>query len=202
MAKHEDLRPTDATLFRSSLLMDRLRSVLLIVDVQEKLFPQIQRHAMIQWNLERLVAAAKLLSIGVFASEQYPAGLGTTIEPLRSQLGPIAEKRMFSCRECVPILSGWLQGGVRQVLVAGIEAHVCVLQTALDLQSLGFDVFIPADAVGSRSDLDRDMALQRLTQAGVMVTTTESVLFEWCETSAIAEFKQISQLVRRTTPDA
>ncbi len=180
--------------------MDRKTSVLLIVDVQERLFPQIQRRATIQWNLERLVAAAKLLGIEIFASEQYPAGLGTTIEPLKSQLTRIAEKRMFSCRECVPLLSGWMEAGVRQVIVAGIEAHVCVLQTALDLQSAGFDVFVPADAVGSRTELDREVALDRLAQSGVTITTSESILFEWCETSAAPEFKQISQLVRRTTP--
>ena len=200
MPTHEKLRPSDASLFRSSLLLDRKCSVLLIVDVQEKLFPLSQRQATIQWNLQRLITAAGLLGVEVFASEQYPAGLGNTIEPLKSQLGPIAEKRMFSCRECVSLLSGWLEAGIRQVIVAGIEAHVCVLQTALDLQGVGFDVFVPADAVGSRTELDRDVALQRLAQSGVTITTSESVLFEWCETSAAPEFKQISQLVRRTTP--
>ena len=200
MNSNEAFRASDASLFRSPLLLDRTTCGLLIVDVQQKLLPLICKHATIQWNIERLLSAAKLLGIEVAASEQYPAGLGATIEPLRSQLSRIAEKRMFSCRECVSLVSSWIGAGIRQVVVVGIEAHVCVLQTALDLQSIGFDVFVSADAVGSRTELDRDVALSRLAQSGVTIATTESVLFEWCETSAAVEFKQISQLVRRTSP--
>jgi isochorismate hydrolase len=185
---------------RSPLLLDRAQSGLLVVDVQEKLLPTIDRHAVIAWNIDRLLGAAKLLGVPFAASEQYPAGLGKTVEPIRAQLNAIAEKRMFSCRECQPIINAWIERGLRQIVVVGIEAHVCVLQTALDMQSIGFDVFVPADAVGSRMQLDYSTALGRLAQAGVIVTTTESIMFEWCETSAASEFKQISALVRQSPP--
>jgi nicotinamidase-related amidase len=138
--------------------------------------------------------------VSIAGSEQYPAGLGPTVERLATHLPRVAEKRIFSCRECTDLISSWMTSGIRQVVVVGIETHVCVLQTALDLLSAGFEVYVVADAVGSRTDLDRDVALNRLTQSGVTVTTTESVLFEWCETSSAPEFKQISQLVRQSPP--
>lgn len=188
-------------LFRSPLLLDRRHSCLLVVDVQEKLLPLVDRHPVVQWNIERLLIAAKHLQVPFAASEQYPTGLGPTVAGIRAHLDSVAEKRMFSCRECTTWAADWSRRGIRQIVVAGIETHVCVLQTALDLQSAGFDVFIPADAVGSRSAFDYAAALNRLGHAGVTISTTESTLFEWCETSAATEFKAISQLVKRTSPD-
>jgi nicotinamidase-related amidase len=200
MNSSENLRPSDAPLIRSPLLIDRRSSVLLVVDVQTKLMPLISHADIVQWNIERLLIGAKVLNVRIAGSEQYPAGLGNTVEPLARHLPPVAEKRVFSCRECTDLIFGWIDDGMRQVVVVGIETHVCVLQTAMDLLSAGFDVFVPADAVGSRGDLDRDVALNRMSQSGITVTTTESVLFEWCETSSTPEFKQISQLVRQTSP--
>ncbi len=201
MNEHKNTPAPTSESFRSPLLLDRQQSGLLVVDVQEKLLSMIDRFAVVQWNIERLLAAAKLLQVPIAASEQYPAGLGPTVAAIRTQLDSVAEKRMFSCRECQSLFADWTTRGIRQILVAGIEAHVCVLQTALDLQSAGFDVFVAADAVGSRTALDYETALQRLGQSGVTITTTESALFEWCESSAAVEFKQISQLVQRTAPE-
>jgi nicotinamidase-related amidase len=196
----ENLEPSDASLFRSPLLLDRNASVLLVVDVQTKLMPLIGHSDWVQWNIERLLVGAKILGVRVDGSEQYPAGLGPTVEPLAKHLPRVAEKRLFSCRECTDLISAWANDGIRQVVVVGIETHVCVLQTALDLLSAGFEVYVVADAVGSRTDLDREIALSRMSQVGITVTTTESVLFEWCETSSAPEFKQISQLVRQIAP--
>lgn len=180
---------------RSVDLMSRDDSRLLIVDMQAKLLPLIATSPQIIANCVALVKAARLLGPPVFATEQYPRGLGGTTPELAELLGPLPDKFRFSCAEVLDWgdLSGCER---RQVIVAGIEAHVCVLQTTFDLLAAGFQVFVPADAVGSRSDLDWRIALERMAGGGAVITTTESVLFEWCETSDAPEFRQISQLVK------
>ncbi len=185
---------------RSPLLVDRRRSGLLVVDVQEKLFPLIRHPSRLAWNIRRLLDGAGLLGVPLAGTEQYPRGLGPTIAPLRERLREIPEKRMFSCRECNSLFEQWQTSSLRQIVLAGIEAHVCVLQTALDAIAMGFDVYAVVDAVGSRRELDEQIGLRRIEQAGGTLVTTESVLFEWCESSAIPEFRQISELVRETEP--
>ncbi len=185
---------------RSPLLLDRSRSSLLVIDVQEKLLPLIRHSAEIAWNIRRLMDGAKILEIPVVATEQYPVGLGSTSSELRERLGPIPDKRMFSCRECGHLFDQWDEAAVEQIVVVGIEAHVCVQQTSLDLIAMGFDVYVVVDAVGSRFELDEQVGLRRIEQSGGTLTTTESVLFEWCETSGIPEFKKISDLVRERVP--
>ena len=182
---------------RSHELLSRHDSRLLIVDVQAKLTPHITGSDRMIRNCRRLIEGAKLLGIPVAATEQYPKGLGRTVPELSALLGELPAKQLFSCAEALD----WGReqdpdGGRGKVVVAGIEAHVCVLQTALDLLSQGFRVYVPADAVASRGELDWKIALDRMSLAGGTITTTESVLFEWCETSAAPEFKQISQLIR------
>ncbi|MGD9857304.1 MAG: hydrolase [Planctomycetaceae bacterium] len=180
---------------RSVDLMSRDDSRLLIVDMQAKLLPFIATAPQVIANCVALVKAARLLGPPVFATEQYPQGLGGTTPELAELLGELPDKYRFSCAEAL----GWgttsLQSH-RQVVVAGIEAHVCVLQTTFDLLAAGFQVFVPADAIGSRSELDWRIALDRMAGGGAIITTTESVLFEWCETSNAPEFKQLSQLVK------
>lgn len=185
---------------RTPELMSRSDSALLVIDVQEKLIGLIPGHERIIWNIGRLIDGAKLLGVPVSATEQYPQGLGSTHPALKSKLPEMDEKRAFSCTECAGIFSNWREGGIRNVLLAGIETHVCVLQTALDLLSAGFNVQIAVDAVGSRFEIDRQTALRRLENSGVVPSTTEMALFEWCETSAAAEFREISRLVRQTMP--
>ncbi len=180
---------------RSIELVDRRSSSLLVVDVQEKLLAHIPVAELLVENCRKLVQAARLLQVPVFATEQYPKGLGPTPSPLAELLPERTEKLRFSCSECL----GWgpaSQAERHQVVVAGIEAHVCVLQTVLDLMSLGYRVYVPADAVASRKKVDWKFALDRLAAAGATVTTTESILFEWCETAEAPEFKEISRLVK------
>lgn len=186
-----------APYLRSGELLARDCSRLLIVDVQEKLIPLIAQSERVVSNCSRLIDGAKILNVPVFATEQYPKGLGSTVPPLAERLTRPAEKLRFSCAEVLDWGTAAEQpDGRHQVVVAGIEAHVCVLQTALDLLSAGFQVFIPADAVSSRGELDWQIALDRLAGCGATIVTTESVLFEWCERSGTPEFKQISQLVK------
>jgi nicotinamidase-related amidase len=176
------------------------QGALLIVDVQEKLMPLIGDRELVVANAVRLVRAAKLLDIPVWATEQYPKGLGPTVPELAALIPHRPEKTVFHCC-AVPELLEQLHGrGVQHVTLAGIEAHVCVAQTALELMGLGFRVQVPADAVASRFPLDWEFALRRLEHAGAVVSTTESVLFEWVGRSDHPQFKGISELVKEFRP--
>jgi nicotinamidase-related amidase len=169
---------------------------LLIIDVQEKLMPLIEDRDMVVANAVRLVRAARTLNIPVWATEQYPRGLGPTVPELAELIPHRPDKTIFHCC-AVPELLEQLHGrGVQHLTLAGIETHVCVAQTALELMGLGFRVQVPADAVASRFQLDWQFALRRLEHAGAVVSTTESTLFEWVERSDHPHFKAISQLVK------
>ena len=134
---------------RSPLMMNRDNTALVVIDVQEKLVPAIHRHEMVTWNIGRLIRGLKQMDVPVIATEQYPKGLGSTVEPLKSMLPtPVPEKLMFSCRECGGEFGELQSRGVHNLLVTGIESHVCVLQSTLDFLSMGFDVFVVVDAIG------------------------------------------------------
>lgn len=178
-------------------LLSRDESRLLIVDMQQKLLPVINDQEVVLTNCLKLIEAASILGVPATATEQYPKGLGPTVSAIAERVPDRPEKIEFSCLNCLDWNSTAADPEGRfKVVVAGIESHVCVLQTVLDLLSQGFRVFVAADAVGSRKPLDREIALQRMASSGAVITTTESVLFEWCERAGTAEFKEISRLVR------
>lgn len=178
-------------------LLSRDESRLLIIDMQEKILPVINDQVTILANCLKLIQAANILEVPTTATEQYPKGLGATVGEIAERLPDRPEKIEFSCLNCLDWNSSASDPEGRfKVVVAGIESHVCVLQTVLDLLSQGFRVFVAADAVGSRKPLDREIALQRMASSGAVITTTESVLFEWCERAGTPEFKEISRLVR------
>ena len=185
---------------RSPMLMSRDDTALLVIDIQDKLAGLIDGHQRIIWNTRRLLDAARLFDIPVIATEQYPQGLGATTAALAERLDAVAEKTRFSCGGCPEIFDGLLERGIRKILVAGIETHVCVLQTSLDLLTAGFDLYVCVDAIGARNAVDHRVALRRMEANGVFLTTAESAMFEWCEAAGSAEFKQISQLVRESSP--
>ncbi len=185
---------------RSNQLMNSANSALVVIDVQEKLASLVIRHERLIWNIGRLLQAANLLNVRVVATEQYPKGLGHTIGDLRSHLPEVSEKAMFSCRECAGLFGGLREAGICNLLLVGIETHVCVQQTALDLLAQGFNVFLAVDALGARFELDHQTAIERMKACGAIATTTESAMFEWCESSANPQFKQLSQLVRQAGP--
>ncbi len=187
---------------RSPLLLEAATSALLVVDIQEKLLPLIPSRSTLVWNTRRLIDAASLLEVPVAATEQYPKGLGPTVAELAERLPPAEEKIFFSCAECGGIFERWKEAGRFQIVVAGMETHVCVQQTGLDLMAAGFDVFLCIDALGARHALDHDTALRRLESNGATLTTCESVLFEWCERAGTDVFRKVSQLVRESPPTA
>ncbi|MEW4566086.1 hydrolase [Bremerella sp. JC770] len=180
------------------LLMTPENTVLLVIDLQEKLLPSIPDGGRIVWNTRRLLDGAEILGIPALGTEQYRKGLGATVEPLASKLGELPDKLHFS--SCQAIAAKLAELNRPKILIAGIEAHVCVQQTALDLLSLGYDVYLAADATGSRFSHDYEIALRRMESTGVTLTTTEAALFEWCRVAGTPQFKQISQLVREEGP--
>lgn len=187
-------------LSRSPELMSVEDTALLVVDVQEKLTPAIANHQQVVWNVRRLVDGAKVLGLPVVATEQYPKGLGPTVPELAERLGPVPSKLTFSCCGCPELFRDLKDRGFYRILICGMETHVCVQQTVLDLLADGWRVYVAVDAVGSRRALDHDVSLRRIESSGATLTTTEAVLFEWCQKAGTPEFKQISQLVRETPP--
>jgi nicotinamidase-related amidase len=183
---------------RSPLLLNRDDTLLMVVDMQQRLLGALPAASRIVWNTSRLVRGAKLLGVEVVATEQVPDKLGPTLPELAQHLGDIPSKHRFSCWECHDRLAEQLAAGRRKVLLAGIETHVCVLQTALDMLAAGFAVYVAVDAVGSRFDIDRDVALRRMESSGVTLTTTEATLMEWCTTAADAKFREISGLLKES----
>lgn len=171
-------------------------SALLVIDVQEKLVPKIAGAAALIKNVAFLIDGARLLDVPVTGTEQYPKGLGPTVPELASRLPQRPDKVVFSCC-AVPGLVEDMQRSARpKVVLAGIETHVCVMQTALDLLAQDFRVYIPVDAVGSRYAVDHEQALRRLEKAGAIITTSEATVFEWLGGADHPRFKQVSALVQ------
>jgi nicotinamidase-related amidase len=132
----------------------------------------------------------------VQATEQYPKGLGPTVPELARRLPQRPDKVAFSCCAIPSVVDNFRRAARPKLLLAGIETHVCVQQTALDLLALNFRVYIPADGVASRHALDHECALRRLENAGAIVTTCESAVFEWIGAAGTPQFKEISRLVQ------
>jgi nicotinamidase-related amidase len=177
---------------------DPARLAIVIVDMQEKLLPAMADGAAILRQHGILIQGAQALKLPIIATEQYPKGLGPTVPELKPLLpaGTTWEKTSFSCFGSAPFAEFFRSGAVNQLVVAGIETHVCVQQTVLDALERGLEVFILADAVGSRSPANRETALALMRQAGAIVTSTESFLFDCLRDASHPEFRTISRLVR------
>jgi nicotinamidase-related amidase len=177
-------------------------SVLVVVDVQDKLLAKIPTTEPLVRNIGFLLDAAGLLAVPATATEQYPKGLGHTTPDLARRLVPeIPAKTAFSCCGAAGFLAELRRLGRPNVVLTGMETHVCVSQTAFDLLDTGVTVFVPVDAVAARFPVDHDTAIRRLERAGAIPTTAEAVVFEWVGDAAHPHFKAVSKLViERTTP--
>jgi len=176
------------------VLIDALRSQLLVVDLQEKLLPVIADHERLLSSVLWLIRAAQKIGVPVAALEQYPKGLGRIVTEVRDLLpdGAIAQKIRFSAVAAGCLAS--LPGADRpQVVLVGIETHVCLLQTALELILEGKSVYVVADAVGSRHAADRDCALARMRQEGARIVSREMVVFEWLGEAGTTLFRAVSR---------
>ncbi len=190
------------TVPRSPELMRPDDTGLLVVDVQERLLAAQTDAKRVVWNVRRLLDGAKILGVQSAATEQYPEKLGGTIPELAKRLPSSPQSKLaFSCAGCEEIFSAWRAAGIHRVLVCGIETHVCVQQTVLDLLAAGFQVLVAVDAVSTRYPIDHEIALRRMEASGALLTTTEAALFEWCGRAGTAEFKEISALVKEASPE-
>ena len=174
---------------------------LLVVDAQERLLAVVPGAERIVWNCRRLLDGAAVLSVRTAVTEQYPEKLGATDATLAERIAAPAHAKLdFSCGACGELFELWREERVERVILCGIETHVCVAQTAFDLLAAGYQVYVAADAVGSRWSYDHDISLRRMESSGVTITTTEAALFEWCERAGTPEFKQISALAKELPP--
>ena len=179
-------------------MLKREESVALVIDVQEKLMPVIASSAEVTRNTANLVHGLRILNVPLFVTEQYPKGLGPTVAPVKeaAQGAPVIQKREFGSFANADFRAAMDPYANKTLIVCGVEAHVCVLQTSLQARSRGHRVFVVADAVGSRNPENKQMALDRLREADCTLVTTEMALFELLGTSEAPEFKAIQSLIR------
>jgi nicotinamidase-related amidase len=174
------------------------QTAVVVVDIQERLLPHIDNHRQVLARSLRLLRGLRLLDIPLLVTEQYPKGLGPTVEELKKVLPDeeILEKISFSCCGAPDFMARLSALKRPNIVLAGIETHVCVLQTALDLLAAGYTPVVVADCVSSRQAEDRSIALDRMRSEGCIVTSSESLLFELCRRADSPPFKQISRLVK------
>ncbi len=178
--------------------LDAHHCMALCIDIQERLFPHIHAHEELAHRCSRLIRGLGVLNVPITVTEQYVKGLGSTIDPVREALGqhePL-EKMTFSCCGVQDIEAAVLGARRHQIIVFGIETHVCVLQTVLDLLSQGQTVIVVEDCVSSRHPNDKRIAIDRMRQQGAIITTMESLLFELLRAAGTDTFKAISAIVK------
>jgi nicotinamidase-related amidase len=179
-------------------LLVREDSILILIDVQERLFPIIEGKAAVLAELVRIAKGAAILGVPTLITEQYPKGLGPTVGSVRAAApaAPVLAKTTFSCGADQGIVAAIRALDRGSVVLAGIEAHICVLQTALDLIARGFRVHVVADATGTRIPGNHAIGRDRAAKAGATITSVEAVLFEWMKRSDIEEFKAVQALLK------
>jgi nicotinamidase-related amidase len=177
------------------VLLTAESAAVLLIDMQERLMPAIYDGEAVVARAVRLAEAARLLNVPIAATEQYPVGLGPTVSPLADYPQTVLAKTTFSA-VADPGFPGLLPAGTSQIIVAGCEAHVCVLQTVFGLHGSGHRVLLVADAVGSRDPADRAAALDRARVHGVEIVTSEMVLFEWLRDSQHPKFREVQKLLK------
>jgi nicotinamidase-related amidase len=181
-----------------SLRLRRASAGLIVVDVQERLLPAIFEQARVVESTVRLIRGAAVLQVPTFATEQYRKGLGATVPEVAAAIPGFApmEKLAFSACGAAGFIPALKKKKVSEAILCGIEAHVCVSQTCLDLLEKGLRVFVVADAVSSRTPENYRFGLDRMRAAGAVIVSTEMVLFELLEQAGTAEFKQVLALVK------
>lgn len=183
---------------RASLRLRRARAALAVVDVQERLLPTIFEKERLVQNVVRMIQGAQILGVPVLVTEQYRKGLGATVPEVASAIAGFSplEKLAFSACGARGFLPAIKARHIADIVLCGIESHVCVCQTCLDLLDDGFRVFVVADAVSSRTLENSRLGLGRMQHAGAIVASTEMILFELLEKAGTEEFKQILELVK------
>tara|TARA_Y100001968_G_C19412792_1_gene747271 strand:- start:1311 stop:1892 length:582 start_codon:yes stop_codon:yes gene_type:complete len=172
-------------------------TILLIIDVQEKLLQGISEKSKIIANIVKLVKASKVLGVEIIYTEQNPDKLGNTIERVIIDENHSTYKKMsFNCLECNELLENLYTKNKKNIIICGVESHICVQQTCLDLTKKDFRAHIVVDAIGSRNLIDHKISIRRLELNNVDITTAESIIFELCRTADRKEFKEISSIIK------
>lgn len=179
-------------------MLKRDQAVLMFIDVQGRLHEIMSGKEELDRNLERMIRCAQLLAVPVIATEQLPEKLGTTSEPFRSLLSdaPMIEKSAFSCWGEPAFVEAFQSAVKTQAILIGIEAHVCIYQTALDLQEDGIEVFVIADAVSSRDAENKALAIQAMRDRGVEIIPTETALFALLRDASDPRLKELLKLIK------
>ncbi len=170
----------------------------LVIDIQERLYPHIHDHEAVAKNTGILVEGLKVLGVPVLVTQQYTRGLGPTIQGLEDVIRnfPVIEKTAFSCCDEPEFIRVLAETHKQFILIAGIESHVCVLQTVIDLLERGYQPVVVEDCVSSRNPNDKSVSVRRMQREGAIITSYESLLFELCRFSGTDEFRSISKLVK------
>ena len=174
-------------------------TLLLILDMQEKLINNIKNDKQLIFNIKKLVDICNLLNVRIAITEQNPLKLGRTLDSiLDNRTYPIFEKMEFSCSKKKIFIDYVEKYNFKNIIVCGIESHICVLQTSIELLRNGLNILIPKDAIGSRNEIDNETAFLRLILSGAVASTTESLICELCKTSNRKEFKDISKILKNS----
>ena len=174
-------------------------TLLLVMDMQQKLINNIKGSELLIFNIKKLIDACNLLNVRIAMTEQNPLKLGMTLESiLDNNEYPKFEKMEFSCSKNKNFINYINKYGFKNIIVCGIESHICILQTSIDLLQKGLNILIPRDAIGSRSDIDNDTAFLQLISSGAVASTTESLICELCKSSSRKEFREISKILKNS----
>jgi nicotinamidase-related amidase len=183
---------------RPDMRINRELSLGLIIDIQEKLFPHMDQHEVLLRRCAILIEGIKVLDIPLVLTEQYPKGLGATVPEISALYGqkPVIEKIAFSCCDEPALMQHAFLQSRNTVIICGIEAHVCVLQTVIDLLEAGYQVVVVEDCISSRKPEDKRVAVERMRAEGAVISTSESILLELARVAGTEEFKAISRLIK------
>lgn len=188
----------ETTIKYNEKILKRDTSALLLIDIQERILAVMDQPEKVVNNSLKLIKGFKILNIPIFYTEQYPKGLGNTSPVLLKELEGLSaiQKMTFSCSGAGNLFPRLKDNNAVQIVVGGIESHVCVQQTVLDLLANGFQVNVAADAISSRNEFDYKTAIDRMRHHGAEITTTEAILFELLNVCGTEEFKSISKIVK------
>ena len=174
-------------------------TALLLIDIQERLVKAIPNSKGVIQNVRKMVDVCSILGVNIYITEQSPEKLGGTISTIISEIKYIKyTKSSFSCIECLDLINKLKGDNIENILVCGIESHICVLQSSIDLIRRGFNIYIIADSIQSRGNYDHEMSIERLRDSGAIISTTETTIFELCKSSKNKDFKSISNIIKRS----
>jgi len=183
---------------RNPIILKKEKTALLIIDLQERILPVIRNYETVLENTVKLIKGFKAMQLPIYFTEQYPNGLGPTSQKILEELSGYTayQKMSFSCFGAENLFDEFHKKKLSQVVICGVESHVCVQQTVLDLMANDYQINVAADAVSSRKEIDYNIALKRMRTLGAEITTAESILFELLEICGTPEFKEVSKIVK------